>query len=207
MKSPSTRTIRTLAIVIGEVCLINWITATPVNSSSPFYSQFNDVVVASQAVLSAVFAWLLFTAARGRSRLACTAGRAAALFGASLVAAGCALDILNWIGWYNAGLFVTVGSALIGFGLAVINMVALRSKPFPRRIARFGLLAALVMMAGLLAAPFLLTPVSDPGVVPWFVTLGNISGTGGFFLYPIWSFWLGRHLAPKEADTSTVFSF
>src|SRR5690349_21844162 len=62
---------------------------------------------------------------------------------------GSVLVIYEITGWYLAGLYTSMGYALIGLWLLGFNHRARQVQDWPQRLIRLGLIAAIIMMLGL----------------------------------------------------------
>jgi len=163
------------------------------------FGLFNDVCNAVEAILSAALAWALYPLYRAQSARLSGVTLIAAWVGALIASIGSALIIVDFTGWYLAGLYTMFGYALVGVWLFGMNGVALRSFPWPRRLTHLRLLTAACMAVGFLAGPGILGGIDDVDAAPWFVNLGLLGSLGWMFLYPFWCLWLGRLLVSNSA--------
>ena len=87
---------------------------------------------AVEAILSAALAWSLYPWLCMHAPRLSGFALIAALVGALIAAIGSALIILDFTGWYLAGLYTMFGYALAGVWLFGLNAAALRSFSWPR---------------------------------------------------------------------------
>lgn len=153
------------------------------------FGAINDVGNGALGILSAVLAWRLYALDRpGTPR---GLGLVAAALGAAVMVIGSVLIITDVTGWLLAGLVSSFGGCLIGTWLLGFNG---RDQRLPRGLARWGIVAGLVMLTGLLSAPGIVAGTDDTSDLAWYVALGNASWLGIYLLYPLWAFRLGRLL-------------
>jgi hypothetical protein len=200
--SPSnfpTRAIGGLAIAIGGATLIGVVSLILFFAVGGVFGALNDVCNAVEAILTAVLAWRMHPWLRSHAPQLSRLTLIAASVGAFIAGIGSALIILDFTGWYLAGLYTMFGYALVGLWMLGLNAAALRSFWWPRRLAQLGLLTAACMAIGFLAGPGILGAVDEVDAAPWFVNLGLLGSLGWMFLYPFWCVWLGRLLVANGA--------
>ena len=195
-----TRTIGWLAITIGGVTLLGIVSIILLFTVGGVFGLLNDVCNAVEAILSAALAWKMYPWLRSQAPRLSRLTLIAASVGALIATIGSVLIILDFTGWYLAGLYTMFGYALVGVWLFGLSYAALPSFWRPRRLAQLGLLTALCMAIGFLAGPGILGGVDDTGAAPWFVNLGLLGSLGWMFLYPFWCIWLGRLLVSNSAS-------
>lgn len=191
-KPAPSRSIAWLALATGGVALLGIVAITLFFTVGGVFGPLNDVCNAAEALLSAALAWALYPVHRARAPRASRFALVAAWVGALVATLGSVWVLSGVTGWYLAGLYTSVGYALIGVWLFGLNYAALHSGLWPRRLAQLGLLVAIGMLVGFLAAPGIVGRIDDPAAAPWFVNLGLLSGVGWLLLYPWWCLWLGR---------------
>ncbi|MFN8485230.1 MAG: hypothetical protein U0768_19505 [Anaerolineae bacterium] len=157
-----------------------------------FFGALNDLCNAVEAIMSAALAWVLHSVYRARAPRLSRFALVAAWVGAFIAVIGSVLVIFDVTGWYLAGLYTSVGYAMVGVWLFGLNYAALHSGPWPRRLAQWGLFVAVGMVIGFLAAPGIVGRIDDLAAAPWFVNLGLLNGLAWLILYPWWCIWLGR---------------
>ena len=189
------RTLGWLAVGVGGVILIGDVSLILFFTIGSFFGTFNDLCVASGAILSALLAWKLYPAHRAYSPRLGQILLTAALVGALIASIGSAFVIFDITGWFLAGLMNFFGYALVGLWLLGLNYYfAQRRNGWPRRLVQFGLVGGASMAVGLLTGPGIVGRVDDPALAPWFVYVAPVASLGWLLLYPIWSIWLGRLL-------------
>lgn len=62
---------------------------------------------------------------------------------------------------------------------------------------RLGVVAAALMMTGVVTAPGIVLRLDDPARLPWWIWLGFVGWLGTYVAYPAWAFILG--LRQREA--------
>jgi hypothetical protein len=193
--SPPSRPLGWLAITIGAVTLIGVVSLILFFTIGLFFGTFSDLCIASEAILSAILAWLLYPAHHAQSPRMSQLLLITALVGALVAFIGSAFVIFDVTGWYLAGLMNHFGFALVGLWLLGLNFLVQQSDRWPRRLVQFGLVSGAIMAIGLLTSPGIVGRVDDPELAPWFVNVAMaVASLGWLLLYPIWSIWLGRLL-------------
>ena len=192
------RSIGVLAIAIGSVTLIEIVSLILFFTVGGGFGTLNDLCNAVEAILSAALAWRMHPWLRAYAPRLSRFALIAVWVGALIAGIGSALIILDFTGWYLAGLYTMFGYALVGVWLLSLNYAALRSFWRPRRLAQLGLLTAVCMAIGFLAGPGILGSVDNMDAAPWFVNLGLLGSLGWMFLYPFWCVWLGRLLVSNS---------
>jgi hypothetical protein len=114
-----------------------------------------------------------------------------AVAGAAVVIVGAWLVISDTTGYLLAGLVESLGFALIGVWLFALNRSPARAERGPRRLTRLGVAAGLVMTLGFLVVPAIAAGLDDSSAAPVWVWIGFLGWLGTFFLYPVWSLWIG----------------
>ena len=183
-----------LAIAIGGVTLLGVVLLILFFTFDGFFGTLNDLCNASEAILSALLAWMLYPAHRAYSPRLSQFLLTAALVGALVASIGSAFVIFDITGYFLAGLMNFFGYALVGLWLLGLNYSAQRRNGWPRRLVRFGLLSGASMAVGLLTGPGIVGRIDNPELAPWFVYVAPVASLGWLLLYPIWCIWLGRLL-------------
>ena len=122
-----------------------------------------------------------------------------AVIGAAIVVVGSALVISDTTGFLLAGLVESLGFALIGVWLIVLNRSIAGATRWPRRLPGLGIVAGLVMAIGFVVVPGIATGLDDMDSAPPWVWLGFLGWVGIFFLYPVWSIWFGIGIGKEGA--------
>ena len=190
----SPQTIGGTAVATGVVALLGLVFIILFFTAGQPFGTLNDVCIGLAAILSGVLAWVLYPVHHATSPHLSLLALIAALLGALVVTAGSVLVISGVSSWYLAGLYMTVGNALIGLWLLAMSCSARQSNPWPGGLVVFGLVLGAVMAVGLMAVPGILRGIDAQGAAPWFVNAGYIGGLGWLILYPIWCLCLGRTL-------------
>jgi hypothetical protein len=114
-----------------------------------------------------------------------------AVIGAAIVVVGSALVISDTIGFLLAGLVESLGFALIGVWLIVLNRSMAVATGWPRRLPGLGILAGVVMAIGFVVVPGIAMGLDDMESAPGWVWIGFLGWLGIFFMLPVWSIWFG----------------
>ncbi len=123
----------------------------------------------------------------------------AGMLGSLIVLIGSALDLLSAILGHSFDVFplsqtrsiLVVGFAFIGIWLLLLNYDARFYDTWWRYLAWFGIIAGVIMAAGLLALPRIFVPYISLYHEP-LPEFGELVGNVGWMLfYPIWCIWFG----------------
>jgi hypothetical protein len=125
-----------------------------------------------------------------------------ALSGAAIVVLGSYLVISDTTGFLLAGLVESLGFALIGVWLIVINRSMAGAPPWPLRLPGLGVVAGLVMTMGFIVVPGIAVGLDDASAAPPWVWVGFLGWLGIFFLYPLWCIWFGLAVGKEQAGHS-----
>jgi hypothetical protein len=152
----------------------------------------NDTINVLAGLLSAVLASILHPSLRRllvpRLSLALLAG---VWVGALAIAFGSWLIMTDRSGVELSGNYFFFGNGLIGIWLWALNRTARQQAVWPYHLTRWGLIASVFMMLGLLGLYGILLGLDGDGYSPLVMVAGiSILGTGIF--YPIWCLRLGR---------------
>ena len=134
----SSRTLGWVAIAIGGVTLIGVVSLILFFTIGSFFGTFSDLCIASEAILSALLAWMLYPTHRTYSPRLSQFLLVAALVGALVAFIGSAFVIFDITGWFLAGLMNFFGNALVGLWLLGLNYIAQRRSTWQRRLVQFG---------------------------------------------------------------------
>ena len=127
-----------------------------------------------------------------------------AVIGAAIVVVGSALVISDTTGFLLAGLVESLGFALIGMWLIVLNRSIADGPRRPRRLPGLGIVAGLVMAIGFVLVPGIAMGLDDAATAPGWVWLGFLGWLGTFLLYPVWSIWFGLRIGKEVAEQATA---
>ena len=188
------RPIGGLAVAIGAVTIIGIVAISLFFAVGGFFGPLNDLCNGAEAVLTAVLAWRLYPLYRAQSPGLARVTLSLAWLGALIALVGSVLVIFGVTGWDLAGLYTTLGYALIGMWLFGINTAVLPSQAWPRRLRLLGQVTGAIMVLGLLGGAGIPGGVDSFGAAPWWVNAGFLSGLGWILFYPFWCLWLGRLL-------------
>ena len=156
------------------------------------FGTLNDICIGLTGIASGILAWMLYTENPVHSPLNRSA-LSLALIGAAIVALGSILVIFKITGWYLAGLYASVGNALIGVWLFVLNYSIRQSNPWPHFLIVFGIGVGFIMALGLVTTPGIFQGIDSWEAAPWYINyIGLPGGLGYLVLYPLWCILLGR---------------
>ena len=161
------------------------------------FGTLNDIFNGVAGILSAVLAWMLFSKFRLNSSILHRAVLIFALIGALVVMIGSILIIFDFTGWVLAGWYTTVGYALIGIWLLAFSYFMRHIDMFPHNLSTFGLFVGGIMAVGIIAISGILMGIDSTEYTPGYLNLGYMGYLGTYFLYPVWSIWLGRILLAR----------
>ena len=162
------------------------------------FGTLNDICNGLTGILSGALAWVLYKKfPTGLTFLIL------ALVGALAIVLGSILVIFEITGWYLAGLYTSVGYALVGLWLLALNYLVRQSNPWPHRLVNWGLISGAIMALGLLTIPAIINRIDAWELGPWYVNyVGQLGSVGYLLLYPLWCILVGRSLliTQKQAE-------
>jgi hypothetical protein len=183
-----------IAVVLGAVALISAASLAAFFVVGGPFGAINDWTIGVIGLLTGLFA-----AGLGREGNAHVARGVVpigfAVIGAAIVVVGSALVISDATGFLLAGLVESLGFALIGVWLVVLNRSMAGAPEWPRRLPRLGIVAGLVMAIGFVVVPGIAAGLDDVNAAPTWIWLGFVGWFGIFFLFPMWSIWFGLRRA------------
>jgi hypothetical protein len=153
------------------------------------FGTISDIGNAATGVLSAALAWRLRRSIPGRGG---DFAVGAALVGATIAVVGSALVVSGTTGFFLAGLVSSVGFAVIGAWLVLINRANSETAAWPRRLRSLGLFAGALLAVGVVAAPGIVLRLDDMETAPGWTWIGFLGWLGIYVVYPAWAIWLGN---------------
>jgi hypothetical protein len=192
-----------VALVGGSVAVISAASLAAFFVVGGPFGAINDWTIGVYGLLAGVLAvsarQVAGAAGQGPGRVAI----ALAVAGAATVVLGSYLVISDTTGFLLAGLIESVGFALIGVWLIVLNRSLVGAPQWPRRLPALGIAAGVVMTVGFIVVPGIAAGMDDASAAPAWVWIGFVGWIGIFFLYPAWSIWfgLGRRIWPDSVRT------
>ena len=195
----SDRTLGGLAVAIGAVALFSVASLAVFFAVGGPFGAINDWTIG-------VFGFLTGLLAIGLGRRGGTTPgmvvTGIAVIGAAIVVLGSALVISNTTGFLLAGLVESLGFALIGVWLIVLNRSIGAATRWPRRLPGLGVVAGIVLLIGIVVVPGIAMGLDDMNTAPGWVWVGFVGWLGIFFLYPIWAIWFGT--AMRRDDVAGI---
>lgn len=161
------------------------------------FGTFNDVGNGLIGILSAALAMALWRRAGSRPSAAAAVG--AAIVGAGIAVVGSGLVVSGTTGFFLAGLVSSVGFALIGLWLIVVNRTVATDDRWSRRLTALGTVAGVLMAFGFAAAPGIAQGIDDAATAPGWAWIASVGWIGVYVLYPAWAVSLARALAARVA--------
>jgi hypothetical protein len=116
---------------------------------------------------------------------------AAALAGTVLVVIGSALVLKGITGWYLAGLWSALGWGLLGLWLLVLTVGMSDDAAWSTGLVGLGVMAGVLMTAGLGVLPGVIGAVDDSGSATWRLAVPQLLGYLGALLFLVWCLVLG----------------
>jgi hypothetical protein len=188
------RSIASVALAVGAVAFVSVASLALFFAVGKPFGAINDWTIGLVGLLSGLLAAVV--SRRGPSTLPAIGNAASggAVVGAVIVIAGSALVISQTTGFLLAGLVESSGFALIGLWLIALNRSMTTASRWPRRLPSLGIAAGIIMAIGIVVVPGVAMGLDDIDTAPGWVWIGFIGWLGIFFVYPIWSIWLGTVL-------------
>ena len=186
-----------LAVLVGAVALISVASLAVFFAVGGPFGAINDWTIGIFGLLTGLLAVGLGRGDATRTTLGMVAV-GLAVVGAAIVVVGSALVISDTTGFFLAGLVESVGFALIGAWLIVLNRSMAATTRWPPRLAALGIVAGVVMAIGIVVLPGVAMGLDDMDTAPGWVWLGFVGWLGIFVLYPIWCIWFGTVMRRHE---------
>jgi hypothetical protein len=187
-------TIGWTAIAAGAAVVLAVVFITLMYTVNMIFGPINDLFNGIIGILSAVLAWMLVAQTHAKSPLMSQVTLLLAVIGAVMMIIGSALVLFKFTGWILAGLYTSVGAALIGVWLIAFSYSMLKHGSLPNNLVIFGLVTGVLMAFGLFALPGILAGIDTLDSVPWYLIAALPCGLGIYLMYPIWCIWFGRVL-------------
>jgi hypothetical protein len=193
----SSATIGWLAIVTGVSAILAVIFLTLMATVNMSFGKVNDVFNSIIGISSVVLAWMLYAEHHAKSPLMSQIVLALAVFGAIFTIVGSILIIYGFTDFVLAGWYTGLGNALIGLWLVTFCYSMLRGDVLPHNLIVFGLAVGAFMAVGLFGIPGIFAGIDSMEAMPWYLYVAFFGWLGTYFLYPIWTIWMGRNLLLK----------
>ena len=193
----STSTIGWVALGTGIVVILAVIFLILMFSVSISFGAVNDVLNGIIGISSVVLAWIFYSEHHASSPVIDRITLALAIVGAIFSIVGSVLIVYGFTGFFLAGLYSSLGNALIGVWLVILCYSIQRSEVLPHSLTMFGFVAGAFMALGLIGIPGVLARIDSMAFMPWYLYLALLGWLGTYVLYPIWTIWLGRNLLSK----------
>jgi hypothetical protein len=161
------------------------------------FGTLNDIFNGVVGMLSVILAWMLFSKFRLNFTFIHRFTLILAVIGAIIVGIGSILILFDFTGWVLAGWYTTAGFALIGIWLLDFSNSTQQNNMLSRNLSTFGLIVGSIMAIGIFVIPGIMMGIDAIESTPWYVSLGLLGFIGTYFLYPIWTLWLGRTLLSR----------
>jgi hypothetical protein len=188
------RSVAGVAVATGVVALISVASLALLYTVGKPFGAINDWTVGVVGLLSGLLAAMIRSRGVAGSPGPGTVSTGVAAIGAVIVAAGAALVISKTTGFVLAGLVESLGFALIGLWLIVLNRSMGSAAGSPGRLRSLGLAAGIIMALGFVVTPGIAMGLDDANTAPGWIWIGFVGWVGIFFLYPVWSIWFGNAL-------------
>jgi hypothetical protein len=188
------RSVAPLAVATGAVAFVSVVSLALFFAVGKPFGAINDWTIGVVGFLSGLLALVLTRRGHGALPALGTIASAAAVLGAVIVMVGAALVISQTTGFLLAGLVESLGFALIGLWLIALNRSLASDLRWPRRLPSLGIAAGIIMATGFIVVPGIAVGLDDMNTAPGWIWIGFVGWLGIFFLYPIWSIWLGSVL-------------
>jgi hypothetical protein len=187
-----------VAIATGITGLFGFVFIILFFSIGQPFGTLNDVCIGLAAILSGVLAWMVYPEFHTQSPFLSRLALIVVLAGTLIVVTGSILVVSGITGWYLAGLYMSVGNALIALWLFGLNYSALQDNTWPHRLVIFGLVTGVIMALGFLALPGIIQGIDSWDSAPWYINyIGQVGALGWLILYPTWCILIGRVLILK----------
>lgn len=182
-----------IAIAIAVATVLSIVTIGLLFSGIAIFGPINDITNAVGGLLSALLAWQFHTLLRERAPGTATVLLVVAWAGSAAIIITSILVAIGRMHWMAGGMYMAFGFGLLGIWLFTLLRL-IGPQPFVTPgLMRMGVIAAIVMLFGLLAGPLLTTSGENLAKNP-LAWIAYISVAGGWILYPLWCWLVGRQL-------------
>lgn len=185
------RTTGWIAVLVGAVALMSVTSLAAFFAVGGPFGAINDWTIGVLGFLTGLLAVALGRRDGTTHSMLENVAIGIAVFGSGTVVVGSVLVISDTTGFLLAGLVESVGFALIGVWLIVLNRSMGAAAHWPRRLAGLGTTAGVVMAIGFVVVPGVAMGLDDMDSAPGWIWLGFLGWLGIFFLFPVWSIWFG----------------
>jgi len=188
------RSVAGVAVATGVVALVSVVSLALLYTVGKPFGAINDWTVGAVGLLSGLLALMIRRRGVAGSPGPATVSTGVAAVGAVIVAAGAALVISKTTGFVLAGLVESLGFALIGLWLIVLNRSMGSAAGSSGRLLNLGLATGIIMALGFVVTPGIAMGLDDANTAPGWIWIGFVGWLGIFILYPVWSIWFGSAL-------------
>lgn len=181
-----------IARAIAAIAVISIVTLAVMAAGVPVFGPINDLTNAVGGLLSALLAWQFHALLRERIPGVAVLGLLAAWAGAAAITVNSIRVATGRMHWMTGGMYLALGYGLLGVWLlALLRLIG--PQPFlTPGLTRLGIVAGTAMLFGLLAGPALLSGTNlEKNPLAW---IASVSVTGGWLIYPLWCWLVGRML-------------
>jgi hypothetical protein len=186
-----TDSVRSLALWTALVGLVALAALVLMSVGLGFLGPVNDVLGAVTGVLVMLLAFAARDVLPDGIALRWLA-LAAAVLGAILIVIGSVLVLTGRTGWYLAGLWSALGWAVLGVWFLVLALTLFGSTSWPVWLRWLGVIAGVLLVAGLAVLPGILSRIDDWGSAGAGLVAPQVLGYLGSMLLLIWCFGVGR---------------
>lgn len=182
-----------IAIAIAVATAVSIVTIGLLFSGIAIFGPINDITNAVGGLLSALLAWQFHALPRERAPGTASLLLVVAWASSAAIIINSILVAMGRMHWMTGGMYMAFGFGLMGIWLfALLRLIG--PQPFlTPGLVRMGVIAAIVMLFGLLAGPLLTTSGENLAKNP-LAWIAYISVAGGWILYPLWCWLVGRQL-------------
>ena len=181
-----------VAVAVAGSTVISIVTLALLYSGIPVFGPINDLTNAVGGLLSALLVWQFHVLVRQRAPGLAVLCLLAAWAGAAAIIVNSILVALGRMHWMTGGMYTAIGFGLLGIWLLALPRFSGPQPFLTPALVRLGTIAGIVMLFGLLAGPALASGAAlEKSPLAW---IAYISVGGGWLLYPVWCWLVGRIL-------------